>query len=119
VLSGLLAEKERILSALQELDFDNSLGKIPLEQYPLQRNVLVQKGAEILSSLDKLGYKPGPSKGSLAKTNNHEKPAYDDLEEMISRRRIEKNGKNKGFCSKCGNAIHEADKFCPKCGTTV
>ncbi|GIV65158.1 MAG: hypothetical protein KatS3mg046_418 [Bellilinea sp.] len=32
--SALLAEQERVLSALQELEFDYTLGKIPAEDYP-------------------------------------------------------------------------------------
>src|SRR5215510_6187844 len=53
-LSALLAERERTLSALQELDFDYKLGKVPEEEYPAQRASLLQKGAEILKRLDEL-----------------------------------------------------------------
>jgi hypothetical protein len=52
--SALLAERDRILNALQELDFDYTLGKIPAEDYPAQRAVLVKHGAETLRSLDAL-----------------------------------------------------------------
>jgi zinc-ribbon domain len=51
-LSGLLAERDRILTALQELDFDNTLGKIPEEDYPAQRAGLLQRGADILRKID-------------------------------------------------------------------
>ncbi len=40
-LSALLAERDRILNALQEMDFDYNLGKIPAEDYPAQRAALV------------------------------------------------------------------------------
>lgn len=53
-LSGLLAERDQILNALQELDFDYGLGKIPAEDYPLQRSALVQRGAHILRTLDQM-----------------------------------------------------------------
>ena len=52
--SSLLAERERLLNALQELDFDFKLGKIPAEDYPAQRAELLQKGTEILKKLDAL-----------------------------------------------------------------
>lgn len=52
--SMLLAERDQVLNALQELDFDNVLGKIPAEDYPQQRAVLLQRGAEILRKLDAL-----------------------------------------------------------------
>lgn len=51
-LSALLAEKERIIQALEELDFDNALGKIPEAEYPQQRALLLRQGAEILRRLD-------------------------------------------------------------------
>ena len=47
-LSSLLAERERILGAVEELDFDHSMGKVPEEDYPAQRVRLVQAGAEVL-----------------------------------------------------------------------
>ena len=36
--SALLAERDRILDALQELDFDHQLGKVPAKDYPGQRD---------------------------------------------------------------------------------
>ena len=38
--SSLLAERDRLLNALQELDFDATLGKIPEEDYPAQREAV-------------------------------------------------------------------------------
>jgi hypothetical protein len=54
-LSGLLAERDRILTALQELDFDYALGKIPAEDYPAQRASLLQRGADLLRRIDEFG----------------------------------------------------------------
>src|SRR5512134_1460717 len=53
-LSALLAERDRVINSLQELDFDFKLGKIPAEDYPEQRAALLQKGADILRQLDEL-----------------------------------------------------------------
>jgi hypothetical protein len=53
-ISSLLAERDRILNALQELDFDFNLGKIPAADYPLQRAALVETGAQVLRRLDEL-----------------------------------------------------------------
>jgi len=52
--SNLLAERDRILVALQELDFDFTLGKIPGESYTPQRTRLVRRGAEVLRRLDSI-----------------------------------------------------------------
>lgn len=59
--SFLMAERDRILTALQELDFDHALGKIPEADYPSQRASLLQRGADILRQLDK--YDHQTSKG--------------------------------------------------------
>jgi hypothetical protein len=52
--SSLQNEREHLLIALQELDFDQALGKIPAEDYPSQRVALLQKGVEVLRRLDAL-----------------------------------------------------------------
>jgi hypothetical protein len=52
--STLLAERDRTLNALYELDFDHALGKIPTEDYPQQRAKLLDQGAGILRQLDTL-----------------------------------------------------------------
>src|SRR5215212_3557064 len=57
-LSTLLAERDRVINSLQELDFDYKLGKIPEEDYPSQRAGLLQKGADILRQIDTLAPQP-------------------------------------------------------------
>jgi hypothetical protein len=56
--SSLLAERDRLLNALQELDFDFALGKIPQEDYPVQRQALLQQGADVLRRLDAIQVEP-------------------------------------------------------------
>src|SRR5215203_3926099 len=51
-LSALMAERDRVINSLQELDFDFKLGKIPEEDYPAQRTTLLQKGADLLRRID-------------------------------------------------------------------
>src|SRR3990172_146195 len=53
-ISALMAERDRVINALQELDFDFSLGKILADDYPIQRAALLQKGADVLRRLDEL-----------------------------------------------------------------
>ncbi|HEY9153269.1 MAG TPA: hypothetical protein VIN60_10320 [Anaerolineales bacterium] len=47
-ISSLMAERDRVINSLQELDFDFKLGKIPEDDYPAQRAELLQKGADVL-----------------------------------------------------------------------
>jgi hypothetical protein len=53
--SALMAKRDQALTALQELDFDNALGKVPAEEYQEQRSSLLKDGANALRKLDELG----------------------------------------------------------------
>lgn len=129
--SALLAERDRILNALQELDFDYHLGKIPEESYPSQRSVLLQHGANTLREIDEFH-------GEIADDHINERieaaiddrrgsqekaepiPDQDDeLETMIANRRRARNGKSGGFCPQCGNPVQRSDQFCSKCGNSM
>lgn len=123
-LSSLWAERERLLTALQELDFDQTLGKIPAEDYPAQRAALLQKGAEVLRQLDTLtpiSARQTVVKGQHAESaNNPTTPlSDDDLEDLLVERRNGRKDKTAGFCPKCGKPILQLDVFCPSCGITL
>jgi hypothetical protein len=148
-LSALMAERDRILNALQELDFDFKLGKIPIEDYPVQRTELLQKGADILRKLDEITL---PSPQALSPIGNGERVegldletrieravaarradriptgstrftepalANEDVELMISARRKAHQKKSAGFCPKCGKPVMQSDRFCPSCGKAL
>jgi hypothetical protein len=129
--SALLAERDRILTALHELDFDHTLGKIPEESYPEQRAILLQKGAATLRQLDQ--YEDGAGGDDIdsrleaaiaerrADSGDQDIPEIDDdeLETMIANRRRSRIGKSGGFCPQCGNAVQLSDRFCPKCGAEL
>jgi hypothetical protein len=125
--SALLAERDRLLSALQDLDFDNALGKIPAEDYPDQRAVLLQSGADVLRQLEALGYSEDirPQKGSSG-ANARGRSEWtavaepdDELEAMIAAYRKERQEKSAGFCPNCGKPMRKSDHFCARCGTSV
>jgi len=67
--SSLLAEKERILEAILELESDYKMGKVPEEVFQEQRPSLLESGAKVLSQLGK-----NPAKDS----------SDEALEEMIA-----------------------------------
>jgi NADH pyrophosphatase NudC (nudix superfamily) len=136
-LSALLARRDRVLDALQELDFDFKLGKIPELDYPAQRTNLLQQGAEVLKKLDTLQAHPTQATDvlefaiaarkaqSVAIKENGSPPSNvvrhpdDDIESLIAARRRQRKTKSAGFCPQCGHPIQTNDKFCSKCGTTL
>ena len=127
-LSALLAERERTLSALQELDFDYRLGKVPEEEYPVQRANLLQKGADVLKRIDELtpqearSHKDADIERAIASRRRKTTVASitdDDIESMIVQRRKGRKTKTAGFCPKCGKAVMVSDKFCPACGKVL
>jgi hypothetical protein len=133
-ISALKAERDRIVNALQELDFDHNLGKIPTEDYPTQRAALLQKGADILRQLDELApavraaaagnVEARIEKAAAAARADSSAPKIqpvndDDIEAMIAARRKGHKSKSAGFCPKCGKAILVTDKFCPSCGKSL
>jgi NADH pyrophosphatase NudC (nudix superfamily) len=142
--SALLAERDRILNSLQELDFDHTMGKIPDEDYPTQRVLLLQQGAQILRELDTYQAQPqgevltddaeerieaaiAARRGEVAVPVSSNGSGVriataapdDDLEVMIAGRRRERKEKAAGFCPQCGSPVQVSDRFCPRCGTTL
>lgn len=123
-MSFLLAERESLLTALQELDLDQSLGKIPSDDYPTQRKALLQKGTEILRKLDAVADssagRPGKKSTQVKNTTSLlVGVSDDDLEDMLARRRNGLKNKTAGFCPQCGNPIQQSDVFCPTCGRSL
>jgi hypothetical protein len=75
--SALLAERDRVLTVLQDLEFDFTLGKIPADDYPVQRAELLKAGAEVLRQLDALS-------GDVASAT-----AEDRVEAVVAARRAD------------------------------
>ena len=121
-VSSLLAERERLLNALQELDFDYQLGKIPEEDYPAQRADLVRRGADVLKELDLLApARPPlrPEKETAAVSEEAGQLSDDDIESMLAARRKARKTKSAGFCPRCGKSVLITDQFCPNCGKAL
>jgi rubrerythrin len=134
-LSWLMAERDRLIGALQELDFDHTLGKIPAEDYPVMRAQLLNQAADVLRRLDELtppGEKSRKQKAQAEERVEAEVAARredaaiagkklpvdddDEIEARLAARRAARKEKTAGFCSKCGKPLMKSDKFCPACG---
>ena len=130
-LSALMAERDRVINSLQELDFDYKLNKIPEEDYPTQRANLLQKGADILRQIDAIAPQPASAQAADARIEKaiaarradasvaRPEVSDDDVESMIAARRKSRKEKSSGFCPKCGKPIMVSDRFCPSCGKSL
>ena len=125
-LDHLLAERDRLLTALAELDFDNDLGKIPQEIYPLQRGSLLERATEVLRQLDETGVAAGDMDAHLEAKISERKAKVaaggDPLEAMIAARRQSQKpaaGTKAKFCPNCGEKTQSGDRFCTNCGTAL
>ena len=134
--SALMAERDRIILALQDLEFDQVLGKIPPEDYPAQRAALVQSGADILRQLDALGTQAQSDSAEdrveaavaarradaavkLAPRRQAVKGEEDEVEALVAARRKARLEKAGGFCPKCGKPATKEDQFCSRCGAVL
>lgn len=109
----LTAERETVVTALRELDFDHTTGKIAEEDYTVQRAALVAQGVTLLKQLDEI---------------SHQSPAQlldDELEAAIRAAR-EKIAKAPAVsqpkplrCPQCGQPHQADDRFCSKCGAPL
>jgi hypothetical protein len=130
-LSALLAERDRVINSLQELDFEYKLGKVPEEDYPAQRASLLQKGADILRQIDSIAPEPASVQDVDARIEKaiaarradaplvKAEVSEEDLEAMIAARRKGRRERSSGFCPKCGKPIMASDRFCPSCGKSL
>ena len=143
--SALLAERDRVLNALQELDFDNALGKIPAEEYPIQRAALLKTGADTLRRLDEFEASAeeitgGPSSAGAALASRS-RSAEDRIEAAVAARRADASqpavvaaGNGNGhhpapagesealenlIASRKRERKESAGGFCPHCGKPV
>lgn len=133
-ISSLLADRDRLIDALQDLDFDHKLGKIPAEDYPTMRAALLKSGTDVLRQLDALSPESKHTKDAESRMEaaiaarrsdaaakrkspaDAETASDDDIESLIASRRGARKERTNGFCPKCGKPVMKSDKFCPHCG---
>ena len=106
---SLLAERERLLSAIEELDLDLELKKISPAEYAEDRANLLSQAADMFRELDRVSK---PKTGKKSATTNQD----DDLEKMIHDRRKKLQEQKAIICSSCGKSIADDDQFCSHCG---
>jgi hypothetical protein len=111
-------ERDQLLVALRDLDFDYSLGKLIEEDYTPLRADLVRQGAEVMKQLDAVGQAPqspqppGAARPPAAASDS-------DIEQAIAARRQSRPKETRAACPRCGAPTQPADDFCPRCGAAL
>ncbi len=118
----LAAERETVLNALRDLDFDHATGKIANEDYEPQRAALVAQGIAILKLIETAQPARSTEAVEQAVAPRRKGRAGRSLDEQIeaeieARRRAAAPAE--GACPKCGTPAKPGDKFCAKCGAQL
>lgn len=108
---SLLAERERLYGAIEDLDLDYDLKKISDEEHDKGRQELLKEAAAVLQKIEDHPYHArGGKRSSLPAAGD------DDLERMIAERRKTLQAAREDVCPACGKPIAVNDKFCNSCG---
>lgn len=112
---SLVAEKERLLLAIEELDLEYELDKISVQEHNRNRDILLAEAADVIKQLDKI-QKPVSSKKKKTSTSTK---ADDDLERLINERRQQLKDEKSLKCHSCDQAVSEGAQFCSHCGEAL
>ena len=128
-LWGLEERRDQLLGALQDLEYDREMGKIPVEDYTSQRETLLVAGVDVIQQIRAI--RPAPVAQSDPKAQltsginvsfySGKFPSFeeDELEQMIKTYRRSRQEKAIGFCPNCWKAIKQSDRYCAQCGAPV
>lgn len=111
---SLVAERERLLHAIEEIDLEYELKKISSEEHTRNRDILLSEAAIVLKELDDL-----PKSGSAKRKKTAPVEDVGNLEKMIADRRKQLKGEMSLECPHCGESVEEGAQFCSHCGGTL
>jgi hypothetical protein len=111
IRDSLVAERERLLHAIEEIDLEYELDKISPEEHTRNRDILLSEAAIVLKELDDL-----PKSGSAKRKKAAPVQKEDDLEIMIADRRKQLKGEISLKCPRCGESVEKGASFCSHCG---
>ena len=119
----LAAQRDALLNALRDLDFDYATGKITGEDYAPRRARLVAEGAALLKQLDALTGQAvtraeDKAEQAIRARRQSATNEEDAIEAAIAARR--RTPVVEGLtCHACGASAQAGDKFCPECGIAL
>lgn len=110
---SLAAEREAVVTALRELDFDHATGKIAEEDYAVQRAALVAQGVALLKQLDEISNRPP----AQALDDELEAAIRAARERIIQEPSVSRSEPLR--CPHCGQPHQPDNRFCSKCGAAL
>lgn len=114
-ISALLAERDRVLDLISELDSDFEMGKVDAEEYRPRRANLIKRGADLLRRIDELR-----AEGDSGRAEPPSSERDRALEAEISRRRrAEGRPERSRECPNCGAHLEPQTSSCGQCGEPV
>lgn len=113
-LSALEAERDRLISTIQEMEVDYSMGKMDLADYEAERSALITRGADTMRQIDALMGKKVALEVTSAEEVDQSLEA--ELEARVAQMR---KVQTEVYCPQCGARILESDRFCGACGADV
>ena len=127
--ADLAAQQEAVVATIRELDFDYSVGKLPEDEYQVQRAHWKALGVEILKQMEALTPENDPLEAVIRSHRRKKRPAASTTQETAReakpRRSTATNTAGAAptatttVCRTCGRKLEAGDAFCPKCGTRV
>jgi len=109
-----LAERyEAALTALRDLDFDRTIGKVTEEDYGPLRQTLLAESAAIMTQLD-----------DERAATEADLEALIEAEVLVARQTLGAESRggepaNDGVCPACGRAFRPGDRYCAGCGAQL
>lgn len=113
-ISSLLAEQERILALIEELEMDRAMNKISLSDYQAQRAGWIEEGAKVLRRLDEHGERAAAVHAAPGESLESQLEA-----EVASLRETLRASDRIQFCPTCGHETVPGDRFCTECGVSL
>ena len=106
VANSLQARRAMVLSALADLDFEYSTGKLDRSDYESERSQLISDGVAVLKQLDEAGL--------TTPANNMNA----EIEQIAARILQPKSdlAASKNSCPQCDTESRSEDRLCQKCG---
>lgn len=103
-LTDLIEQRDNLLEAIKEIEFDCQTGKISTEDFAEMRAKYRTEAVTVLKRIDTL------------LGNSH---ASKKLEAELKRMRSQRKKKGGRFCTECGKSVSAGDRFCSNCGNRL